>query len=77
MADPLSGIQASYDAGKEDEFVEPGLVRGVDGRIGDGDGLFFFNFRADRRARSASPSLTRISVNSSGTSWRSPPASPP
>ncbi|MEF2231033.1 MAG: 2,3-bisphosphoglycerate-independent phosphoglycerate mutase [Pseudodesulfovibrio sp.] len=48
MADPLSGIQASYDAGKEDEFVEPGVIRGVDGRIGDGDGLFFFNFRADR-----------------------------
>jgi len=48
MADPLTGIQASYDAGKEDEFVEPGVIRGVNGRIGDGDGLFFFNFRADR-----------------------------
>jgi len=48
MADPLAGIQASYDAGKEDEFVEPGVIRGVNGRIGDGDGLFFFNFRADR-----------------------------
>ncbi|WP_419787757.1 2,3-bisphosphoglycerate-independent phosphoglycerate mutase [Pseudodesulfovibrio sp.] len=48
MADPLQGIQASYDAGKEDEFVEPGVIQGVEGRIGDGDGLFFFNFRADR-----------------------------
>ncbi len=48
MADPLSGIQASYDAGKEDEFVMPSVIEGVNGSIGDGDGLFFFNFRADR-----------------------------
>lgn len=48
MSDALSGIQASYDAGENDEFVKPGVVKGVDGTIGDGDGLFFFNFRADR-----------------------------
>jgi 2,3-bisphosphoglycerate-independent phosphoglycerate mutase len=48
MPDPLSGIQAAYDAGQTDEFVKPGVVAGVDGRIQDGDGLFFFNFRADR-----------------------------
>lgn len=48
MADPLSGIQTSYDAGENDEFVKPGVVSGVDGKIGDGDGVFFFNFRADR-----------------------------
>jgi 2,3-bisphosphoglycerate-independent phosphoglycerate mutase len=48
MPDPLSGIQAAYDAGQTDEFVKPGVVAGVDGAIGDGDGLFFFNFRADR-----------------------------
>jgi len=48
MTDPLAGIQASYDLGENDEFVKPGVVDGVDGRIGDGDGLFFFNFRADR-----------------------------
>ena len=46
--DPLSAIQASYDAGENDEFFKPGVVRGVNGKIGDGDGLFFFNFRADR-----------------------------
>jgi len=48
MTDPLAGIQASYDVGENDEFVKPGVIDGVDGRIGDGDGLFFFNFRADR-----------------------------
>ncbi|BCS86993.1 2,3-bisphosphoglycerate-independent phosphoglycerate mutase [Pseudodesulfovibrio sediminis] len=46
--DPLVGIQASYDAGENDEFIKPSIVTGVDGTIGDGDGLFFFNFRADR-----------------------------
>ncbi|MFH1914108.1 MAG: 2,3-bisphosphoglycerate-independent phosphoglycerate mutase [Pseudomonadota bacterium] len=48
MADPLTGIRAAYGAGETDEFVKPGVISGVDGTIGDGDGLFFFNFRADR-----------------------------
>lgn len=48
MSDALVGIQASYDKDENDEFVKPGVIDGVDGRIGDGDGLFFFNFRADR-----------------------------
>lgn len=48
MTDPLAGIQTSYDLGENDEFVKPGIIAGVDGAIGDGDGLFFFNFRADR-----------------------------
>lgn len=47
-ADPLSYIQASYDNGKTDEFIQPANVDGVNGTIGDGDGVFFFNFRADR-----------------------------
>jgi len=48
ISDPLSGIQDSYDAGENDEFIKPSIVEGVDGKIGDGDGIFFFNFRADR-----------------------------
>ena len=48
MTDPLAGIQASYDAGETDEFIKPGVISGVDGRISDDDGVFFFNFRADR-----------------------------
>ncbi|WP_272699952.1 2,3-bisphosphoglycerate-independent phosphoglycerate mutase [Desulfovibrio sp. Fe33] len=46
--DPVAAIEASYAAGEFDEFVKPSVVTGVNGRIGDGDGLFFFNFRADR-----------------------------
>jgi len=56
VSDPLSGIKASYDAGETDEFFEPSIVEGVDGLLRDGDGLFFFNFRADR-AREISRSL--------------------
>lgn len=45
------GIQASYDAGKTDEFVYPFAV-GEDGhavaRIQDGDSCVFINFRPDR-----------------------------
>lgn len=41
MPDPLAGIQTSYDAGEFDEFVKPGVVEGVNGCIGNGDGLFF------------------------------------
>lgn len=56
MADPLSGIQASYDAGETDEFIKPSIIDGVNGQIGDEDGVFFFNFRADR-ARQISRAL--------------------
>ncbi len=62
MADPLSGIQASYDADENDEFVKPGVIQGVDGKIGDGDGLFFFNFRADR-ARQISRAIFEADFN--------------
>lgn len=46
--DAVSGIQESYDAGENDEFIKPFLVGGEDVCLGDGDGVFFFNFRADR-----------------------------
>ncbi|MCS7023941.1 MAG: 2,3-bisphosphoglycerate-independent phosphoglycerate mutase [Bryobacteraceae bacterium] len=50
--DPLAAIQASYEKGVTDEFVEPVVI--VDsqqqpvGLIRDGDAVFFYNFRADR-----------------------------
>lgn len=60
--DPLAAIQASYDAGENDEFVKPVVIQGVDGRIGDNDGLFFFNFRADR-AREISQAIFEKDFN--------------
>ena len=47
--DAVSAMQASYAAGVTDEFVKPVRIEGVDhAGVQDGDGLFFFNFRADR-----------------------------
>ena len=48
VADPVQGVEASYEAGVTDEFVEPMVVEGVDAKITSGDGLIFFNFRPDR-----------------------------
>ncbi len=50
--DPVAAIGASYTAGVTDEFVEPTIITGPDAApiatIGDGDSVFFWNFRADR-----------------------------
>ena len=48
VTDPVQGVEASYDAGVTDEFVEPMVVEGVDAKITSGDGIIFFNFRPDR-----------------------------
>jgi 2,3-bisphosphoglycerate-independent phosphoglycerate mutase len=47
MGDPAMAVQASYDAGKGDEFVEPLVAANYLG-MKDGDGLLMANFRADR-----------------------------
>ena len=48
--DPVASIEASYAAGVTDEFIRPLSFSTGDAAPGmaDGDGLFFFNFRADR-----------------------------
>ncbi len=50
--DPLQVIRDSYAAGVTDEFVVPTVITGDDDRpvavVRDGDGVFFWNFRADR-----------------------------
>ena len=45
--DPLAVLQAAYDAGTGDEFVEPTAIGDYAGMT-DGDGVLFANFRADR-----------------------------
>ncbi|MCP5432331.1 MAG: 2,3-bisphosphoglycerate-independent phosphoglycerate mutase [Alphaproteobacteria bacterium] len=40
-------VAASYGRGETDEFVKPTVLKGYAGAK-DGDGLLFFNFRADR-----------------------------
>ncbi len=42
-------VQAGYDADKGDEFLEPSVIGDAEeGRLQDGDGLIFFNYRSDR-----------------------------
>ncbi|HHT9138797.1 MAG TPA: 2,3-bisphosphoglycerate-independent phosphoglycerate mutase [Candidatus Wunengus sp. YC60] len=49
---PEEGIDASYAEGKTDEFIEPCVISGPDGKplslIKDNDSVIFFNFRIDR-----------------------------
>ena len=47
VADPVQGILDAYSRGETDEFVKPLVVEGG-ATIRDGDGVFCFNFRADR-----------------------------
>jgi 2,3-bisphosphoglycerate-independent phosphoglycerate mutase len=48
----LHAMQASYDAGVTDEFIEPVMIVTKDSQppvtIDDGDAVIFFNFRGDR-----------------------------
>ncbi|MCL2004171.1 MAG: 2,3-bisphosphoglycerate-independent phosphoglycerate mutase [Oscillospiraceae bacterium] len=45
--DPAAAVQASYDAGVTDEFVEP-VVCVPDAGVKAGDSVVFYNFRPDR-----------------------------
>ena len=47
VPDPLTAIRQAYAAGETDEFVKPRVIAGTP-RIKSGDGVFCFNFRADR-----------------------------
>ena len=46
-ADPAAAVQASYDAGVTDEFMEP-VVCAEDVCVQEKDSMIFFNFRPDR-----------------------------
>ncbi len=46
--DAVSAVERSYAKDVTDEFVEPTVIAGVDGRLREGDAVVFFNFRPDR-----------------------------
>ncbi|MBW3627836.1 MAG: 2,3-bisphosphoglycerate-independent phosphoglycerate mutase [Gemmatimonadetes bacterium] len=60
IRDPVTAIADAYDAGENDEFVQPRVVVDEHGKplatMEDGDAVIFFNFRADR-ARQLSRAL--------------------
>src|SRR5258706_7876895 len=47
VSDPIAAIQQAYAAGETDEFVKPRVISGAP-LIKEGDGIFCFNYRADR-----------------------------
>jgi len=49
----VEAVQEAYDRGETDEFIKPTVIDGVDGNVKDNDGVFFFNFRADRARQMA------------------------
>ncbi|MBI9110187.1 2,3-bisphosphoglycerate-independent phosphoglycerate mutase [Maridesulfovibrio ferrireducens] len=46
--DPVKAIEDAYEAGETDEFIKPRVLVETHGLMLDEDGVFFFNFRADR-----------------------------
>lgn len=53
----VEGVQNSYAAGKNDEFVMPTVIGDENSRIKDNDSVIFFNFRPDR-AREITKAIT-------------------
>jgi len=47
VSDPVTAIRQAYAAGETDEFVKPRVISGAP-LIKGGDGVFCFNYRADR-----------------------------
>jgi 2,3-bisphosphoglycerate-independent phosphoglycerate mutase len=50
-SDPIAAMQAQYDNGTTDEFIEPISICNQDGSprtVGDNDAAVFFNYRVDR-----------------------------
>jgi 2,3-bisphosphoglycerate-independent phosphoglycerate mutase len=43
-----AALDDAYLRGENDEFVQPTVIDGVDGRVRNGDAVIHFNFRADR-----------------------------
>jgi 2,3-bisphosphoglycerate-independent phosphoglycerate mutase len=44
----LQAVLDGYARDEGDEFIQPSVIAGVDGRVRDGDVVVHFNFRADR-----------------------------
>jgi 2,3-bisphosphoglycerate-independent phosphoglycerate mutase len=60
--DPVAAVQASYDRGITDEFIEPVVIDGRPRLDPERDAAIFFNFRPDR-ARQLSEKLGELGVD--------------
>src|SRR5262245_3445565 len=66
IADPLAGVEESYERGVTDEFIEPLVVTNKDNSpvatVREKDSVIFFNFRADR-ARQLTRAFTGLNFD--------------
>ena len=94
-ADPLQAIRDAYERGETDEFVHPTVIERDGGPLApvrDGDGVIFFNFRADRMRQivraitqpefdafdvSARPAVDAVTMTMYAETFTVPPAFPP
>jgi 2,3-bisphosphoglycerate-independent phosphoglycerate mutase len=60
--DPIAAVQASYDRGITDEFIEPVVIDGRPRLDPERDAAIFFNFRPDR-TRQLSEKLGELGVD--------------
>jgi 2,3-bisphosphoglycerate-independent phosphoglycerate mutase len=60
--DPIAAVEASYDRGVTDEFIEPVVIDGRPRLDLEGDTAIFFNFRPDR-ARQLSEQLGQLGAD--------------
>ena len=85
--DPVAAVEAAYDRGTTDEFIEPTLIEGRPA-LADGDGVVVVNFRADRarqltrllaggRAGVEPPSTTLVAMTEYDETLDVPVAFPP
>ena len=44
----VAAVAAGYARGENDEFIQPTVIDGIDGRVRDGDPVIHASFRADR-----------------------------
>jgi 2,3-bisphosphoglycerate-independent phosphoglycerate mutase len=64
--EPSKFVDSLYKEGKLDEHLEPLVCHTIDGRgcaIEDNDGVFFFNFRADRARQLTQKILEKVNKN--------------
>ena len=67
---PQAALQAAYERGEGDEFVQPTAIRAADrppATVNDGDSVMFMNFRADRARQ-----LTQAFVSRHFTGFKRP-----
>ena len=66
--DPAEALRALYEEGHTDEFIEPVAID-PEATITDGDGILFFNFRADR-ARELTRAFTEKGFDEFSVTYR-------